>query len=312
MAKLGISPDRQQDLVKELLYTDPTKGAMIQARFMIQMVRFIQASNMTEHERKGVLNLMLLLALKLTAIWTHQQRYIEHEDRLILSAKLNPMDKRVNKPVVVNVGQDLYLEVDGFVVQLKSLLDHMINVLHYTMGIKFSALHTFGDSGATVIGVLRNNVPAKPSNYRQVAQMLIEHIEANQDWLKGLIKIRDRMNHFTDGGLPPRSFRVVFLIEEDGTEKMIVPRINKDSTMRDWMQTLFVSVMDFVEYFMGVAFTSRVAGYAFQFRERDSLSEPRWAWFDAEKLEEALQRGDYVGEPMPSTPKRESKSKPPQ
>ena len=85
-------------------------------------------------------HLVHVISLKFVSVWTHDQRFATKEQEMIAATEANPIDRRKNVPMRIASGQELYIEWDGFLVQSKSVLDHMVNILHYGLGIKFSNL----------------------------------------------------------------------------------------------------------------------------------------------------------------------------
>jgi hypothetical protein len=217
-----------------------------------------------------------LLALKFVAVWTHDQRYEKRENELIEAARGKPVDRRKNEPMRLITAQDLYLDFDGFLVQVKSTLDHMINVLHYTHGLSFSGLTTFGGKGKTIINQLKG-VSKKDPMRRKSADYLVQHVEDNQEWLRTTIDIRDRMNHFLHGGIPPRHFAVAFIIEADGKENLRRPMLAPDAPVKTIMGNLLRSLLDFAEHFIGVAMAARMPWYAIKWTDHADPKAPRWS-----------------------------------
>jgi hypothetical protein len=165
----------------------------------------------------------------------------------------------------------------------------MINVLHYTLNLDFSALTTFGDKGNKIINLLKRNVGGDQGK-KGMAKILVEHIEASQPWLGGLIDTRDRMNHFLHGGLSPQHFIVSFVIEADGKESLHRPMVSADQPVKDIMTIWFMNLMNFVEYFLGRSLQARMVNYGLQFNRQDDPKVPHWDVFYSENLEELIAR----------------------
>jgi hypothetical protein len=131
---------------------------------------------------------------------------------------------------------------DRLLVQMKSVLDHMINVLHYTLGLDFSGLTTFGDYGNRIVNQLQKNVSKKKEGLQGAAKILIEHIQQNQWWLEVVIESRDRMNHYKNGGLSPLPFIVAYIIDADGAEQLYRPTFSPGNLVKDEMSVIFRSL----------------------------------------------------------------------
>jgi hypothetical protein len=229
---MEIDATNLQNLVQRQMFEDPS-GGIFNKRLMLQFFQMAQQTNMTEKERGDVFDLLYVITLKFVSVWTHDQRFAKRETEMIAASEADPIDRRQNKPMRIASGQELYIEWDGFLVQCKSVLDHMVKILHYTIGLKFSALTSFKDDGNGVIKVLKGNVGKNPPGARKAAQLLIKHILNNQVWLKGMIEARDRMNHFQHGGMSPMAFGVASIIEKDGVQTLHRPRMNPDQLVKE-------------------------------------------------------------------------------
>jgi hypothetical protein len=270
---MEIDATNLQNLVQRQMFVDPTEG-IFNKRIMLQFFQMAQQSNMSEKERADVFDLLHVIALKFVSIWTHDKRYDKREKELIAACEANPSDRRENKPMRFESAQDLYIELDGFLVQCKSVLDHLCNILHYSMNISFSSLSTFGKNGNTIVNILKRNVP---KHGKKAAGELIRFINDNQDWIKLMIDARDRMNHFQHGGIPVMSFGVACIIEQDGTKKVHRPQMNPAQTVKEVMDMLLDNVLHFVEYFLGIALCVRMPGHGVKWTNSDDPTKPRWS-----------------------------------
>lgn len=284
-----IDPNNLQNLVQRRVFDDPT-GGMIQSRFIRQFAEILKRTDLSEEHQLAILELLIVVGLKFIAVWTHDKCYEDIEKRLIEEAKAQPVDQRKNEPMRIATAQELYLELDGFLVQSKSVLDHMINVLHYTFNLSFSALTTFGDKGNKVINLLKKNVGGDQGK-KGVAKILVEHIEQNQPWLGGMIEARDRMNHFLHGGLSPQHFVVSFVINKDGRETLHRPMMSATHSVKEVMTIWLINLMNFAEYFLGRSLQVRMMNYGLQFNRQEDPKVPHWDVFYSENLEELIARG---------------------
>jgi hypothetical protein len=260
----------------QTMFIDPTGGAL-KSRVIAQFAEMLAVSDLSNEHREAIAELLIVIALKFTAVWTHDQFYKARELELVAAAESAPIDWRTDKSVNLVTAQELYLAFDGFLVQLKSALDHMMNVLHYTLGINFAALTTFGKGGDHVISLLENNVAADGRRYKAIAARLVKVVQNNQDWLKELVDARDRMNHFRHGGFSPKSFVVFVMIDSQGTKTLHRPEMSK-KPIKVLMDTLMRKLLEFVEYFIGVAIAARLPRHGLQWNvQADSNFEtPRW------------------------------------
>ncbi len=262
-------------MVMRTMLVDPTDG-MINTRFVLALMMILnEGSDGSERERLELSNLIFTTALKLIAIYQHMKRYGEIEDRLLAEARANPIDFTTNNPNRVASAQELYIEFDGFLVQLKSTLDHSINVLNFGFNIPFSALTTFGDKGNKIIRQLENNVA---TNFQGPANHLARVIKDNKPWLEMAIDVRDRMNHFKSGGIDLQTFTVS--AQKDGDEiKTWTPRLHADQTIRQLMEILYRNVFEFCEYFMALGMMPRLTKIALQYNKSEDPKVMRWKMF---------------------------------
>jgi hypothetical protein len=281
-------PDtRPENRVERPLFQDPSHG-IFGKRIIQQFFELLQVSDMTEKERGDVRDLLYVIALKFVSIWTHDQCYDMFEKQLIAAAEANPCDRRENQPLKFKNAQTLYIELDGFLVQCKSVLDHVCIILHYTMNISFSSLSSFGDNGNKIIKILKSNAP---SHAKPMAAELVEHIQNNQNWLKLMIDARDRMNHFMHGGIPPIAFGVGCIIEKDGTKTIHRPKLSPEQEVKDTMTTLLYNLLQFIEFFLGAALSVRTPDWAMKWVHTEDPMTQRWNMIHGAVVVEMVRTG---------------------
>ena len=291
---MDIDATHLENLAQRQMFDDPS-GGVFNKRIMLQFFMMAQNSNMTEKERGDVFDLLHVIALKFVSVWTHDQRFDKREKEMIAVSEADPVDRRKNVPMRFASAQDLYIEWDGFLVQCKSVLDHMVNILHYTMNVSFSSLSSFGDNGNKIINILKRNAP---SHCKNAALALVKHIERNQDWLKGMIEARDRMNHFLHGGISPMAFGVASIIEKDGVQILHRPMLNKDQRVKDVMTVLSGNLLEFIEYFMGISMACRMPNYGVQWTATDDPLKARWSMVPSAMLNHLLATGVLKDKPI--------------
>jgi hypothetical protein len=280
-------------LVMRQIFSDPTEGRINQRILTTFFMLVLQYSNASDKEKSEVMDLIVVLCLKLVAVWKHKQNYDSLEDRMIAEARSNPVEAEATSPVRLKTAQDLYIEFDGFLVQLKSTLDHMATILAFGLNLPFSGLTTFGDKGRVIIKQLRRNVRG---DAKDLARHLAEVIEENQDWLELAIDVRDRMNHYKHGGVRPEMFVVAVSIRGDD-EEVITPRLDPKQTVRELIDILMDNLFTFVEHFVGLAMLPRLPkfGLKFQMATPEDPNKPCWVAVPVGPLraleDEILRRG---------------------
>ncbi len=280
-----MSFDPAKTIMKTML-VDPT-GGMISTRFVSGLMNLLNECSGSEKQHTEVANLIFTTAVKLICIYEHYRRYCEIEDRLIAVARASPFYFSDTTPKHTALSQDLFIEFDGFLVQVKSILDHCVNILNFGFNIPFSALTTFGGKGSKIIRQLENNVA---TNLRGPANVLIKLIGDNKPWLELAIEVRDRMNHFKSGGVDLQKF-TVYVYAEGNDTKAWTPRLHKDQSIRELMGLLYLQVFEFCEFFMGFAMLPRIDKVGIQCRKSADPRAIRWKTYPIElmrRFEEAF------------------------
>lgn len=270
---MDIDPNNLQKLIQRQIFQDITEGGVINLRIMLSLIQISHSSVLDDKHKQEVFQLIHVTALKLTAVWQHMDRFKKLESELVAKGQANPIDDSKNEPIRFDNPQALYLEFDGFLVQFKSTLDHMIHILHFTFGLPFEALSTFGDYGNHVRKILKANV-GKPN--KQPAAQLAAFIEKNQDWLKGVIDLRDRMNHYKGGGIGLDSFTVYVRRKVDGIIEVHTPRFVEEQGVLELMKITFDNLLEFVEHFMGFAMIPKLKKFGLNWQNTDDPKKPRW------------------------------------
>jgi hypothetical protein len=228
------------------LFTDPTPGAILTHRLTRTMME--TAANHTDldgNEREQLSRLLILIARKLAAVWSHMERYRKIEDELIQTVQNAPPPA---PPVVrdVFVSQDLFAEFDEFLVQVKSTLDHAAKLPIPIVGPKSWTLRTFGEKGDQVVKALRRNLGKKN---QEIVETMVEMLfKPSKPWLNATIEARDQINHFLDGGIDPQQFAVE-MIDPTGTRAIKVPMWSEEQSVREFLAVVWENLFAFVEDF---------------------------------------------------------------
>jgi hypothetical protein len=239
--------------VNRRLFFDPTPNSYIQQRLMLKTSEFLQAGKWGD-EAQPVVNFSRLLGLKILAVWLHLDRYQRRESELRAEALIKPIDKLGSDPVHFETAQDLYIELDEFLVQVKSALDYLARAPALVLGERVWNIGSFGDHGARVMRLLKSSTPA---SFRSRAEFLIHIIKQNTPWLESLISARDKVNHYKDGGIEPDLFTVCAL--KDGNSVTVrVPMWSDEQSVADVMQQSFRVLFHFVEQFFFAVLAARL------------------------------------------------------
>lgn len=257
------------------VFKDPTPDGYINLRYVAHMLR--TADNFTDLSKAELdkfLMHLIMVAKKMAATWMHLDRYLQIETGLIEAAEASPPIETLDVQHL-SYSQDLFLEVDEFLVQLKSTLDYLAQLPIEIVGKKaWPYLRTFGEKGTAISNALKNNIPEK---WRNQADGIEEFVMTpHKPWLEMAIASRDRSNHHKDGGVPVETF-LVAKMTVDGSEKVVVPMWLEKITVREYLTHTWYNLMSFVEQFtigfLSMRFRPGI-GFAHLPGARESVSSP--------------------------------------
>jgi hypothetical protein len=224
------------------IFDDPTPGGIIVGRVMLLTARLLDIVDLTEEEKQTVFNINILVAKKMIAVWKHKEQYRKILNDLIAKEKIK-FEKHENTKI--EISQDLFLEFDEFLVQLKSCLDYLVHLPSPIFSDKRWNLRTFGDKGRDVIRAFRRNLP---KDKQRIVEGLIKYLfERSQEWLTLTIDARDKVNHFLDGGIPFENFSVLYRGEPSAIR---VPMWSPDMSVDSFMEVCWYNLLVFVEDFI--------------------------------------------------------------
>lgn len=235
------------------LFQDPTPNGLINQRYVQTMIKLAELTDMKPNEKEQFINLVLLVGKKLAATWKHYNNYATIEDQLIKQAEAG--ESLEKQPVQrVSYSQDLFLEMDEFLVQFKSTLDYLVKLPVPLVGRRWN-LNTFGERGGTVRKALKRNLPKE---YARTAKMVEEQVlDLHKGWLEMAIEARDRLNHLLEGGADFRGMLVIKMMK-DGKETVHVPLWDEQNTARHAMEVIFYNLLKLVEDFSVGFLTARL------------------------------------------------------
>ena len=269
------------------VFKDPTGGGINQ-RLLLGWTSLLQHTDLTEDEKAHLFRICNFIAVKLAAVYGHLRQYTAVEDELIARVRAAPPP---TPPVVrvVEVSQELFLELDEFLVQLKSTLDYLVKIPIPILGRAHWNLRRFGNEGEDLRRVLERNTPKEHREWAEgvIAQLIDRH----KPWLQTAIGLRDELNHYLDGSIPIERFAVY--CETPGDPASIrCPIWAGTTTLRAALETLwrnlFLLVEDFVPFFLD---RRRHKGFAFyKHAEGADSTTPLWHCSLDEQALAGLQR----------------------
>ena len=226
------------------IFDDPTPNNIICKRIVEHFMVLLKHTELNEDIQYQAWEVMVLVGKKLIAVWTHRNNYNLIEDKLIEEARKNPIGKN-QTAINLDYSQELFLEFDNFLVQVKSCLDYLVKFPAIIIGKKVWNLRTFGSNGNDVIKALKNNLSSK---YENLVKLTTDIIENNKSWLSLTIEARDKINHFIDGGFNFERFAVYCHIK-NSKEELHIPMWAKDQSIRKFLEIIWANLFNFTEYF---------------------------------------------------------------
>ena len=256
------------------IFSDPTPRAIVNKRLVTPLFFLAQqTTDLSDDEHKRLFRLLVLCGKKLVATWRHLQRFEEIQARTVEKVRLQ-LSPGPNDAVQIATAQDLFLEFDEFLVQLKSTLDYLVKIPHVLLGNCWN-LRTFGDKGGDVVKALQNNVPKKYENQSRGIEKLV--MDKHRSWLEDAIRIRDTLNHCLEGDV---NFEV-FTVAKVGTgsdERIHVPSFAPDLTALHYMKVAWSNLIALVEDFIGAFLCFRLRDGLSLFHDSVPPDDPRPAW----------------------------------
>jgi len=230
------------------LFDDPTPTGIINQRFVRQQMVLAKATDFTDGEANLFLRILILVAKKLAFVWKHKSAFQNLEQRLV--SDLTSKAGQGEVPEGQDASEDLFMEFDGFLVQVKSTLDYLVKIPIPIFGRKKWPPVTFGEKGERARKLLKN----LPMQHRaKAAGINTLLLEKHKLWLHGVIEARDKQNHFIDGGIPFEYFGV-FWDRSKSIAVIHTPRWSNDQTISEFMDIIWSNLFrfceDFVAYFL--------------------------------------------------------------
>jgi hypothetical protein len=271
------------------VFDDPTPNGQINARILMAPQELIGFTDLNEQEQEHLFIILLLFAKKMVAVWQHKTKYGVLEDSQV--ARVYQAVTKRDRVVRLEHAQDLFLEFDEFLTQVKSSLDYLVKVPRPILGSAWS-LQSFGDKGKRVIRVLKNCV----ANERKgTVKSLIYFIRSNQSWLEPVIEARDRINHMIGNSILGLDNFIVR--ENKPTDSSILeirrPLWSNDQTIHDFMETVWENLLRFCENFIAGSISLRFRpGLGLLGRRVPPGSrQPAWRAVLESEMEEVIRSG---------------------
>ena len=150
-------------------------------------------------------------------------------------------------PVEFGYDQDLFMELDEFLVQYKSSLDYLAKIPSPLLGRNRWNPRSFGDKGQRLVKMLNSALPKDQQHTVPAFEDVV--LSKHKENLEMLINARDKLNHYVEGGLDYRNFSV-FGMKERGVIRLRVPMWSDDQRIVDFMRVSFGNLIGLCEGFI--------------------------------------------------------------
>lgn len=241
----------RQTLTSVKVFDDPTPNSQINMRIVKAPSDMLDATSLDEESRLKFFRLCLLCAKKLVAVYKHLRTYKATDDRLLVKVQQQAalQTQQGDPHVYLEHAQELLIEFDEFLVQIKSTLDYLVKVPRLVLGEAVWGISAFGEKGEKVIKALENNVPTDKKKIGKGIAVLI--IKKHQPWLTQVISARDRLNHMLGEPVAPEVF-MVFAAPREGSTLLEIrrPMWSADQSVRDFIQVIWANLIRLVEDFI--------------------------------------------------------------
>ena len=261
-----------QKFIVQQLFNDPTPHHIINTRIVNGIFMLMKHADLTNQQRDSLFHLQILVAKKLVRVWQHHQAYLQAQNKLKEQAEKVVYTEQLRE-LHIDCSDELFLEFDEFLVQVKSTLDYIVNVPKPIIGNNRWTLTTFGKEGKAVTNAL-NNLPAEMKKQTNGFNTIL--IENNKIWLEETILARDKINHYIEGGVDYRSFSV---FKDTKTNEIRVPLWSPDQTIESFMAICWDNLLKLCESFFALFISLRTDISLITFyHEPEPLDSPRPRW----------------------------------
>jgi hypothetical protein len=160
-----------------------------------------------------------------------------------------------------------------FAVQIKSTLDHLVQIMRPILGRNKWTMYSFGDKGERVLASLRRNTSKHHAGHVRMMEHQLFN-ETNKGWLHLIIDARDQVNHGIAGGMRIERFAVY----RDGAGTVHLPTWHNEQRIADAMVVVWENLFRPVEDFIVLAINFRLKPEYSLVRKETPLTSPVPSW----------------------------------
>jgi len=261
-----MEPDLPPGANATKLFEDKTPNAIVLNRILLNSLNVAAHDDLAQPDGSELIDLIVLLSRKLLSVWTHLQAYQAQERVLVEQAAGWPSTKQ-------EYSQELYEQFDVFSVQIKSTLDHLVQVMRPILGRNKWTIYSFGDKGERVLASLQRNTSKHHAGHVRMMEHQLFN-ETNRRWLTGIIDARDQVNHGMAGGMKIERFAVY----RDAAGTVHLPRWNNEQPIGEAMVIVWENLFRYVEDFIVLAINFRLKPEYGLVRKEMPLTSPVPSW----------------------------------
>lgn len=266
-----LSDRTKPSWVTARLFRDPTGSGIINGRILRNPLALATYTDLTDEEQARLVRLLTFVARKLASIWSHKERYGALQKELVEQAE---RAANVDQTTLdLGYSQELFLEFEEFLFQVKSALDHVVKVPSVMFGSNVWTLSTWGDKGEKVERAISRNLPKRFRHHADGIRDIV--LKPHRAWVRDLVEARDKVAHYLKGGIAFEHFAVH--LDPDGTLR--VPMWSSDQSVFEFLDAAWSNVFRLIEDFIHVFLYLRVApGFVFLCNPSPvSSSVPAWS-----------------------------------
>ena len=225
-------------------FDDPSIDKQINNNFFNGTALILANTTLNDEDKGQLISLVTLLSMKLASLWEIKENYKFELNKLKTELKKSPKGGNNNLHSYSIQSSGLLGWVDVYLVQIKSILDHLVKIPSPVFGYNKWNLKTFGEKGEKVRKAFLN----LPDAYKKRTKNYYEQIFENQGWIHDAIEMRDKLNHGIKGGLDLNMFKISY---DQSLNKYSEPMWNKEHSIKEAVDIMFDSMLKMSSIFCG-------------------------------------------------------------